>query len=255
MQHHFSQSILFEQDKILTYMKADSSSEKKIRLSIYRNNVFSSLIEALGEVFPVCKMLVGSQCFDALAYQYIQHTPPSSPVLSEYGGEFANFVTQFPELAGIPYLNELARLEYQLLQLTHAAEDKTLSPGEIQQKIMGFDDPTLTQWQLTKNILLWKTTYAVGSIYLAHQAGSQKNLENIDWQKPEFLLLTKKNLYGHFYLISSEEWHMLSQFLLGHSFAQACAHLDEEGLSDMFANIVQKPVIKEIHKVQGDKSC
>ncbi|CAM3508554.1 hypothetical protein VA7868_01715 [Vibrio aerogenes CECT 7868] len=255
MQHHFSQSILLNQDDMLKYMEAHSSREKKIRLSIYRNNVFSSLTEALGEIYPVCKMLVGSQCFDALAYQYIQKNPPSSPVLSQYGEGFANFISQFSELATVPYLNELARLEYQLLQFTHAAEDKTMSPEDIQQKIMSFNDPTQTQWELTTNILLWKTTYAVGEIYHAHNSETDKSLATIHWQEPEYLLLTKNNLYGHFYQVSAEEWHMLSQFLLGRSFSQACAHLDEESLSGMFANIIQKPIIKAIHYLQGDLPC
>ncbi|MEI8634116.1 hypothetical protein P4S72_22715 [Vibrio sp. PP-XX7] len=122
----------------------------------------------------------------------------------------------------------------------------SLTPEEIQRQITQLQDPTQTQWQLTDNCILWRTTYAVGSIYMAHQPNATCRLEQINWQEHEYLLLTKKDLYGHCYLIPEEEWHLLSQFKLGRSFAQTCAHLDENQLTQLFVTIIQKPIIQSI---------
>ncbi|MEI8634117.1 DNA-binding domain-containing protein [Vibrio sp. PP-XX7] len=72
MQDQFSRSLLFEQNDILAkYIDAKSEQEKQTRFSVYRNNVFSSLIDVLGEIYPICKMVVGDEFFAALAYQYV----------------------------------------------------------------------------------------------------------------------------------------------------------------------------------------
>jgi hypothetical protein len=249
MQHQFSRSLIGQEDTILAQIKAVSEQEKHTRFSVYRNNVFSSLIDALADIYPVCKTLVGEEFFNALAYHYIQHSPPSSPILSEYGNDFAHFARQLPQLAELPYFEELAQLEYQLLQLTHQADEPILSAEAIQHRMMGFADPIETRWIFSKHCLLCRTTYAVGSIYTAHQPDSAFTLADIEWQKPEYLLLTKNNHYGHCYTISEQEWQLLFRLQQGDTFSQACHHLDQQSLTQLFVALMQKPIIRDIWQI------
>lgn len=100
------------------------------RFNVYRNNVVASLIEALRTSFPVVERLVGEEFFKATARAYIDQEPPSSPLLFLYGRTFGDFLDAFPPAASVPYLGDVARLEFAKLVAYHA-EDR--DPVSIEQ--------------------------------------------------------------------------------------------------------------------------
>ncbi|QMV13315.1 HvfC/BufC family peptide modification chaperone [Vibrio spartinae] len=246
MQQQFSQSILMQSDEALSQIDATSIAEKQARFTVYRNNIYHSLTEALEEIYPVCQQLVGEDFFRMLAGRFIQRYPPTSPVLSEYGEHFAEFSSTIPQLSSLPYFSELARLEYQLLQLTHAADSPVLSITDIQQHLAECADPTQSVWQLTEPCLLWQTSYAVGLIYQAHQPDSALRLQDIQWDKSEYLLLTKRDRYGVFYALSADEYHLLQQLQQGITLAQASQTIVPDHFPALFATLLQKPIIRAI---------
>lgn len=95
------------------------------RAAIHRNNVQASLSAALGARFPVVARLVGPEFFGALARQFIAQHPPTSPVLAEYGAKFADFLDAFEPAREVPYLADIARLEW-ARHLAWHAEDATV---------------------------------------------------------------------------------------------------------------------------------
>lgn len=92
------------------------------RFAVYRNNVCVGLVDALAERFPICVQLVGDEFFRAMAQCYVRAFPPRSPMLFEYGDGFATFVSEFEPAREIPYLPDVARLEYAVGQAYHAAD-------------------------------------------------------------------------------------------------------------------------------------
>lgn len=101
------------------------------RFAIYRNNVVFGLIEALGARFPVCRRLLGEECFDATAALFARQSPPRSPVLHAYGEGFGEFLETFPPLAEFDYLGDIARLEAALGRAYHAADATPLAPAVL----------------------------------------------------------------------------------------------------------------------------
>ena len=101
------------------------------RFDIYRNNVAVALIEALGEAFPVVRAVVGAEFFEAMAGVYIRAHPPSSPRMMVYGESFAPFLERFPPAADLPYLPDVARLEYTRRQAYHAADEPAADPAVL----------------------------------------------------------------------------------------------------------------------------
>jgi hypothetical protein len=65
------------------------------RYNVYRNNVTVSLINALAAVFPATQRITGTDFFRAMARFYVRATPPTSPLLFEYGRDFPNFIEQY----------------------------------------------------------------------------------------------------------------------------------------------------------------
>lgn len=99
------------------------------RFAVYRNNVAAGLIEALGAAFPAVRRIVGDAFFSAMARVYAAHHPPRSPVMLGYGETFAGFIDTFEPAADVPYLADVARLEWAWLASYHAAEAAALDPA------------------------------------------------------------------------------------------------------------------------------
>jgi len=84
----------------------------KSRLQIYRNNIYITLTETLRSVYPVIQQLVGDEFFNAVAQAYIIHYPSSVSDLYMYGDKFAEFIADFLPAQTLPYLSEVANLEW-----------------------------------------------------------------------------------------------------------------------------------------------
>ena len=62
------------------------------RYNVYRNNVTVSLIDALAAVYPATQRITGPEFFRAMARFHVRATPPTSPLLFEYGRDFPDFI-------------------------------------------------------------------------------------------------------------------------------------------------------------------
>ena len=101
------------------------------RFRIYRNNVFASLINALRARYPAVERLVGVDFFEAAAGHFIEAHPPRSPMLIDYGEGFGDFLEGFEPASTLPYLADVARLEWLRHRAYHAADRKALGPSDL----------------------------------------------------------------------------------------------------------------------------
>jgi len=92
------------------------------RLQVYRNNVFISLRQALADVYPVVQRLVGEEFFNQLARRFVREHPSRSGNLHDFGRELAGFLATLPDLSELPYLPDVAALEWALHEVFHEAE-------------------------------------------------------------------------------------------------------------------------------------
>ena len=102
------------------------------RFSVYRNNIIVSLKDAMSDGFPAVKSLVGDAFFAAMTDVFIRKNPPQSPILATYGDSFAAFVKDFPPAASLPYLSDVAALEYALRRAYHAADAQPVFAQEFE---------------------------------------------------------------------------------------------------------------------------
>lgn len=98
------------------------------RYGIYRNNATVSLIDALGAVYPATQRITGSEFFRAMARFHVRETPPSSPLLFEYGRGFPDFIAGYEYARSMPWLADVARIERAWLDAYHAADAEPLAP-------------------------------------------------------------------------------------------------------------------------------
>ena len=101
------------------------------RFGVYRNNVVVSLIDALAATFPAVQRIVGENFFRAMARVHALQSPPTSPLMAEYGREFPAFLETFEHVQGLPYLPDVARIERAWLDVYHAADAAPLDPAAL----------------------------------------------------------------------------------------------------------------------------
>lgn len=92
------------------------------RYNVYRNNVTVSLIDALADIYPAVLRITGPEFFRAMARFHVRVTPPSSPLLFEYGRDFPAFIESCEHAREIPWLADVARIERAWLDAYHAAD-------------------------------------------------------------------------------------------------------------------------------------
>ena len=101
------------------------------RYSVYRNNVTVSLIEALAAIYPAVQRITGVEFFRAMARFHLRSTPPTSPLLFEYGRDFPSFIESYEYARDMPWLADTARIERAWLDAYHAADAPSLSSATL----------------------------------------------------------------------------------------------------------------------------
>ena len=101
------------------------------RLRIYRHHVRHSLTAALAATFPTVQALVGEAFFAGMVRGYIESDMPEQPVLSEYGAGLAGFISDFEPARGLPYLADMARLDWAINVAFHTDPGPALDAAAL----------------------------------------------------------------------------------------------------------------------------
>lgn len=140
----------------------------RMRFNVYRNNVYASLIGVLEARFPAVQRLLGEDFFKAMARIYIDHEPPRSPILLQYGRHFPAFMSTFAPVQEEPYLADVARLEWHMHAARHAADCSPLTGVELARAIdQAAGDVSLG---FVPAVSLLVSTYPVFSLWRANTA-------------------------------------------------------------------------------------
>ena len=103
--------------------------DPRARLNIYRNTAEGVLVNALRLAFPAVQRLVGADFLEGAAHRFVRSAPPRSAWLDEYGAQFPAFLAQMPQLSSVPYVVDVAGLEWQVNSVLHAPDVPPLDPA------------------------------------------------------------------------------------------------------------------------------
>jgi hypothetical protein len=92
------------------------------RIAIYRTAVFANYRNALGATYPVVKRLVGAPFFHAAVDAFVRAHPSTCGDLNVYGDAFASFLEGYAPAANLPYLPDVARLEWAIDEASRAPD-------------------------------------------------------------------------------------------------------------------------------------
>ena len=169
LQQTIARSILADRPEALAAIVREDGLAFDKRLQVYRNNTIISLTEALRATFPVVAALVGEKFFGFAAKTFISGDPPQAPRLAEYGGGFAAFLAAFESARALPYLADVAALEWAMNEAHHAAEDVSLTPQDLS-AVPQENAPSIVL-ELRRSCRLLQSKYRIDRLWQAHQPG------------------------------------------------------------------------------------
>ncbi len=102
------------------------------RLKIYRNNIVTNLTNTLLATYPLIRKLTGEEFTTGLLRSYALKNPPLEACLSRYGAGLDEFIKTFEPAQGLPYLPDVARLEWAINEAYYADDDEALVPQDLQ---------------------------------------------------------------------------------------------------------------------------
>ncbi|HTO80318.1 MAG TPA: DNA-binding domain-containing protein, partial [Methylocystis sp.] len=191
------------------------------RFAIHRNNVVFGLIEALGARFPVCRRLLGAECFDATAALFARQEPPRCAVLHEYGEGFAEFLEAFPAFAEFDYLGDMARFEAAMGRAYHAADATPLAPAFLANlKPEELSRSTLT---LHPSLEIIASRRPVLSIWRAHQGDGPPQIGSLEGGEEALILRPDLDVETHLLPLGGRVFMtaILEERTLGEAIARA----------------------------------
>ena len=101
------------------------------RLALYRRNMRATHHDALAATYPVVRRLVGEAFFRVLALDYVRARPSRSGNLDELGDGLPGFVDAYPAAWDLPYLGDVARLEWMCHESSIAADAAALDAAAL----------------------------------------------------------------------------------------------------------------------------
>jgi hypothetical protein len=154
--------------------------------AVYRNNIVSSLLDALQDRYPVTCALVGTEFFRAMARLFAQEHLPESPLMMFYGDALPDFIAAFEPARSVPYLAGVAQLEAAWTYAYHSADAAALdasSLGDIDAAALA-----TSTLRLHPSLRLIRSAYPVASIWAAHQGD---DAPRIDLHRAEDVLIIR----------------------------------------------------------------
>jgi len=91
-------------------------------LRAYRRNVQASLERALQAAFPTVHAVLGDEALATLARDLWRQSPPTCGDLAGFGAELPRLLAAWPEEQDLPWLPDLARLDWAVHLATFAAD-------------------------------------------------------------------------------------------------------------------------------------
>ena len=146
-----------------------NGSDPTARFAVYRNNVVTSLVGALADTYPVVRELVGADFFHAMARVHVAQAPPRSKLLRVYGEAFPEFIAGFRPAQSLPYLADVARLEWQRVCSFHAADDITLGAADIAPHLAQPEALVGSLLRFHPSAAVLASRWAVVDLWAAHQ--------------------------------------------------------------------------------------
>src|SRR5579863_332129 len=185
-----------------------------LRLGIYRNTGFGTLVNALRLSFPAVQRLVGAEFFEAAAREFIRLRPPRSAYLNDYGADFPGFLARYAPASAVVYLGDVAQLEWAVNRALHASDAARLDLG----RLAALEQSALSQLSFTAHpaLSLLRLEFPADAIWRAVLEQNDAAMAAIDLAAGPVHLLVERDAAGvQVRVLSAAAWDFTARLISG----------------------------------------
>ncbi|MBC7662956.1 MAG: putative DNA-binding domain-containing protein [Caulobacter sp.] len=167
---------------------AGDAAHAERRVAIYRANMVAAADKALSAAYPVIRQVVGPEFFHGLAREYQRATPSTSGDLHEFGAAFDTFLARFEHVQDMPWLPDVARLEWAAHRAYGAPDAPGWDPASL--ATVDPDAQPAIRFQWTPGLAVVTSTRPIVRIWTLHQPGYAGDF-SVAWELAETALVAR----------------------------------------------------------------
>lgn len=190
------------------------------RIAIYRANMVAAAEKALAAAYPVVRQAVGDEFFHGLAREHQRATPSTSGDLHDFGAAFAPFLAAFEHVQDMPWLPDLARLEW----AAHRAYGAADGPAWDAAALMAVEaaDHGAIRFAWSPGAAVVVSPYPIVRVWTIHQPGYAGEF-SVDWGVAERALVARDGFVVTVDAVTPAEATFMTRSLDGAALADASA--------------------------------
>jgi hypothetical protein len=217
------------------------------RLAVYAGGYVARIRHALAEAYGAIRRVAGERAFTELARGYAERHPSRDYNLSLAGRHLPEFLEGWPLTATLPFLPDLARLEWLVRQAFHAFEEPPLDPRRFAQ--LPLEDWGRARLVFQPSVGLIRSAWPILDIWAARtQPRSAVDIDLV--HRPQRVLVFRQQLEVRCELLDERQHAVLAGLLAGRPLGAVCEGLAAQAsqgalllVRDWFAGRVARGLI------------
>jgi hypothetical protein len=193
------------------------------RLEVYRRNMAENLHDALAAAYPVVQRLVGRAFFREAARRFARASPSASGDLNLFGEGFSLFLRSDDYAQSLPYLPDVARLEWACHESHRAPEAEPFDFAALARVAPELHGEI--RFAAHPAVRLVESPYPIEALWAANQPdrdGSPGREAG-----PDRVLVHREGHRVRVSRVERAEWVFLTRIAGGAALASACEGLSE----------------------------
>jgi hypothetical protein len=208
-------------------------------LAIYRSSVLANFTAALAATYPVVRRLVGDAFFDEAARVHAQGRQSASGDLGDYGDGFAAFLAQYPHAASLPYLPDVATLEWACHECDRAPEPAAFDFQALAR--VPVEAYGGLQLLLHPAVRLVASSHPIASIHAANAPGRDGVPDRSEGA--DFVMVRRANGSVRVETIPDDQWRFLDRISRGDKLEDAACGAPAQFVAAALARYVADAIV------------
>ena len=207
-------------------LNAKRGTPGAVRLTVYAGGYAARIRQALAEVYPALAHVLGRQDFTALAGDYAGAHPSREYNLSFAGRHLPDFLATWPRTEDLPFLPDLARLEWLVCLAVHAFDHPALDPSALGRMSSGRWEDLRFVFQPFVGAVT--SSWPILDIWTARTRPRDAIAIDVV-HRPQRVLVSRQGVAVRCALLEPSQYEVLAALLAGRTLGEACGQLADSG--------------------------
>jgi hypothetical protein len=218
------------------------------RLQVYANGYPARLHEALADAFPAVAHVIGHGAFHTLTGRYMNERPPLYYNINDVGAGLPAFLRSNVPTADLPFLPDLAELEWSLVEAFNAHAKPAVDAMQLAS--LGIDDWDRVVLHLHAGLGVLTSAWPIREIWEARETPVESidiDLEN----RPDQVLIHRSGFQVRCESIDAGEAFALTEIQRGRALGEVAMDLaargcDDGAVSSWFGRWIELGLVAEV---------